>query len=276
MKTHLGKKLALSLILLSCFGACLREVPGEPTPEAARQFLKLRGYEYDQPSFFRAAEAGDALAVNAFLKAGMNVNVKDSNDDTALTAAAARGDVQMVSTLIKGGADPNAKGRNNWTALLLSLKEERHEVAEALLALSNLDLKAETPEGMNALMLAVWHQRPDSARKLIQMGSNVNHQDKEGDASLHGAAWVGNMSLLGMLLDARANPNVKNKLGGTPLMWAASYGHDAAVRLLLEKGADPRIKDVDGVTAAGWAAKNKRGNLIMILLAAEKAATGKQ
>ena len=263
-------KLILLLVALISFGACANNEPGEPTPEAAKQFLKLRGYDFDQPSFFRAAEAGDALAVNGFIKAGMNPNVKDGNDDTAMTAAAARGDLQMVTTLIKAGADANAKGRNTWTALLLALKEERHEVADALLALPNIDLKALTPEGQNALMIAVWHERNDAARKLIQMGSDVNHQDKDGDTPIHGAAWFGNMSVLGMLLDARANPNVKNKLGGTPLMWAAAYGHDQAVRLLLERGADPRIKDVDGVTAAGWAAKNQRGNLVMILLDAEK------
>ena len=276
MNNRRVKIFALLLLLIGCLAACADQGASEPTPEAAKQFLKLRGYDFDQPSFFRAAEAGDALAVNGFIKAGMNPNVKDSNDDTALTAAAARGDLQIVNTLIKGGADPNAQGRNKWTALLLSLKGEHDNVADTLLAVPNIDLKAETPEGMTALMLAVWRQRTDATRKLIQTGSNVNHQDKEGDAPLHGAAWVGNMSLLGMLLDARANPNVKNKLGGTPLMWAASYGQDAAVRLLLEKGADPKIKDVDGVTAAGWAAKNKRGNLVMILLDAERTASGKQ
>ena len=53
-------------------------------------------------------------------------------------------------------------------------------------------------------------------------------------------------------------------------MWAASYGYDEAIQIMLNKGADPRIKDVDGLTAAGWAAKNGRGNLVMILRAAEK------
>src|SRR5262245_37040586 len=106
------------LLLVSCLTACAQEGPAEPTPEAARQFLQLRGDQYDQPSFFRAAAASDAIAVNGFLTAGMNVNVKDQNDDTALTAAADRGDLQIVNVLLKGGADVNAKGRNNWTALL--------------------------------------------------------------------------------------------------------------------------------------------------------------
>ncbi|HJZ81795.1 MAG TPA: ankyrin repeat domain-containing protein [Pyrinomonadaceae bacterium] len=258
------------LILLICVAGCASEGPAEPTPEGAKRFLQLRGYAFDQASFFRAAAAGDAIAVNGFLTAGMNVNAKDANDDTALTAAADRGDVSMVNVLIKGGADINAKGRNNWTALLLALRGDRNEVADALLNQSQLEREAETPDGMTALMLAVWHQRPDAVRRLLQLGADPNHQDKDGDAGLHGAASFGNATILGMLLDAQANPNVKNKLGGTPLMWAASYGHDQIVRMLLEKGADPRLKDVDGVTASGWAGKNGRGNLVMILRDAEK------
>ena len=263
------KHKSIFVAFVLCFSACADEGPSEATPEATKKFLKLRGYEFDEASFFKAAAAGDALAVNGFLSAGMNVNAKDQNDDTALTAAADRGDVQIVNTLLKGGADVNAKGRNGWTAALLALKGERSEVADLLIAQPKLDLKAETPEGMTALMLAVWHKRPDAVRKLIQLGSDVNHQDHDGDAPVHGAAWFGELTILGTLLDAGANPNVKNKLGGTALMWAASYGETEAVRMLLEKGADARIKDVDGVTAAGWAAKNGRGSLVMILRAAE-------
>jgi ankyrin repeat protein len=130
----------------------------------------------------------------------MNVNTKDKNDDTALTAAADRGDLQIVNVLLKGGADVNAKGRNNWTALLLALQQDRDQVTNALLSQSNLDLKAETPDGMTALMLAVWHQRPDAVRKLLQLGADPNHQDKDGDVSLHGASWFGNTTILGCCL----------------------------------------------------------------------------
>jgi len=219
----------LLMLLLVCFTACAGDKANQPTPEAAKRFLKLRGYEFDEKSFFKAAEAGDAIAVNGFLSAGINVNAKDENDDTALTAAAARGDSQIIGVLLKRGADVNAKGRNNWTALLLALEGERLEAADLLLAQPNVELKAETPQGMTALMLAVWHQRADVVRILLQRGADVNHQDKEGDTPVHGAAWVGNLQILQMLLDAGANPNVKNKLGGTPLMWAASYGQNEEI-----------------------------------------------
>jgi len=256
--------------LTSCLCACAQGVSDQPTPEAARRFLKLRGYEFDNKSFFAAAAAGDEIAVNGFLSAGMNPNVKDHDGDTALTAAAARGDLKIVNVLLKGRADVNAKGRNNWTALLLALQDKRDEVSEILLARSDVDLKAETPEGMTALMIAAWTQKIQFVRALLDRKADVNHQDKDGDTALHGAALNGDARLLQMLLDNGASPNARNKLGGTPLMWAASYGYDHAVRILLSKGADPRIKDVDGVTAAGWAEKNGQGNLIMILRAAEK------
>ena len=255
-------------VLLLCFTAC--EKNDQPTPEAAKRFLQLRGYEFNEASFFKAAAAGDVLAVNGFLSAGIDPNVKNEDSDTALTASAARGDLKVVQALLKGGADLNAKGRNSWTAFLLAIEGEHDDVANAVIDQANLDLKAETPDGMTALMLAVWHQRTQLVRKLMQRGVELNHQDKDGDTAVHGAAWFGNAKILEMLLASGANPNLKNKLGGTALMWAASYGQDEAVRILLKNGADPKIKDIDGVTAAGWAAKNGRANLEIMLRAAER------
>lgn len=265
------KHLPLAVVgLLFSFSACAGPEYSQPTPEASKRFLKLRGYNFDDQSFLAAANAGDELAVNGFISAGINPNAKDQNGDTALTAAADRGDVRIVNALLLGGADVNARGRNNWTALLLALEDERFEVANILIGQPNLDFRAASPTGMTPLMVAVWHKRPDLVKKILSRGADPNHQDKEGDAALHGAAWFGEAKILELLLDAGANPNLKNKLGGTPLMWAASYGQDEAVQILLKRGADPRLKDTDGVTAAGWAVKNGRSNLSMLLNEAEK------
>lgn len=268
-KGRTGKTI-LSIICLVVLAGCVATVSDQPTPEAARQFLKLRGYEFTEQAYFRAAAVSDVMAVNGFFSAGINANAKDENGDTTLTAAAARGDLKIVEALLRGGVDINARGRNNWTALLLALEGQHAQVADLLSSQPRIDLKAETPNGMTALMLAVWHQRPELVRKLLQLHSDPNHQDKDGDAALHGAAWYGNTRICRMLLDAGADPNIKNKLGGTALMWAASYGQDEVVKVLLERGADPRIKDVDGVTASGWAAKNGRANLVKLLQDAEK------
>ena len=263
--------------LLLCFGlaACLGAIACDdsgvpPTPDAAKRFLKLRGYDFNEESFFQAAADGDVMAVSGFISAGINVNAKNKDDDTALTAMAAQGNAKVIGELLRGGADVNAKGRNGWTALLLALQEEHADVVDLLLAQPNLDWKAETPDKMTALMVAVWHQQDVAVRALLKRNVDVDHQDNDGDTAVHGAALYRNAKMLGLLLDAGANPNLKNKLGGTALMWAAAYGHDDIVRDLLNRGADPKIRDIDGVTAAGWAAKNGRTNILTILRAAEK------
>jgi len=271
------KNVGLKLLIGCCLFVCGCSAGSEqPTPETAKRFLKLRGYDFDEKSFFSAAARSDLIAVNGFLSAGINPNVKDENGDTALTSAAARGDSKIVNALLLGEADVNAKGRNGWTALLLALDGERDEVTDLMLAQPNVDLKAETPNGMNTLMLAVWHQRYGIVRQLLNRGVEVNHQDKDGDTPVHGAAFYGNADILHILLSYGANPNVKNRLGGTALMWAAAYGHDEIVRALLDKCADPRLKDVDGVSAAGWAAKNGQGNIAMLLHEAERSGGRRQ
>src|SRR5437660_8411990 len=99
--------LGLALCLCSCEGGAEK-----PTPEAAKRFLKLRGYEFDEKSFFKAAEDDDVMAVNGFISAGININVRDENGDTVLTSAAAREDAKVANALLQGGADPNLTGRN--------------------------------------------------------------------------------------------------------------------------------------------------------------------
>ncbi|MGH9881744.1 MAG: hypothetical protein ACRD6N_09940, partial [Pyrinomonadaceae bacterium] len=65
--------------LVVLLAGCVQRGSEKPTPEAAKQLLKLRGYEFDQKSFSAAAAAGDLMALNAFLAAGMNPNAADEN-----------------------------------------------------------------------------------------------------------------------------------------------------------------------------------------------------
>src|ERR1041384_4986271 len=84
----------VSLIML---GACVGQNAkqgAEASPEAAKQFLKLKGYEFDPKGFFTAVALNDLNAVNAFIAAKFDLNVKDSvTGRTALIMAAASGDL---------------------------------------------------------------------------------------------------------------------------------------------------------------------------------------
>ena len=85
--------------------ACTEPSSGKPAPEAAQQILKLRGYEFDEKSFFAAAQARDVMAINAFFDAGINPNAQDGDGRTVLISAAARGDRQVVDALLAGSGD---------------------------------------------------------------------------------------------------------------------------------------------------------------------------
>ena len=262
------QKVVASFVIVVCLLAltgCMNSDRQQPAPEAAQQLLKLRGYEFDEKSFFAAAQARDMMALNAFFDAGINPNAQDSDGRTVLIAAAARGDLQVVNALLSRGVDPNVKDKRGYTAMSHAIEAMYEEVVDALLNRPELDPNSRGLNGRPALMAYVWRDNKDRVEKLLAHGADVTAQDADGDTALHGAGQTGNVEIVRMLLDKGANPNAKNKVGGTPLMWAAVYGNAEAARLLLNRGADPSLKDVDGVTAAEWAERNKRDKVMQLL-----------
>jgi uncharacterized protein len=262
------QQFVLVTLLLLAFNACAEDVTtaSKPRPEAAQQLVKLRGYEFDEKSFHAAARASDMMAITAFLDGGINVNAQSVPDGrTALISAAARGDLQVVKALVERGADVNVKDNKGYTALNHAIEARYDEVSEVLLNHPQLDPNARGRNGVTTLMSYVWRERKDAVQKLLDRGADVNAQDNDGDAALHGAAQSGNVEIVDMLIAKGANLNLKNKQGGTPLMWAAVFGHEDAARRLLERGADPSLKDADGLTARDWAIRNKRDKLVALL-----------
>ena len=256
----------LALLCLVVLQGCAEQPEAKLRPEAAQRFLKLRGYEFDERSFHAAAQARDIEALFAFFDGGMNPNSRSESDGrTALISAAARGDVLVAQVLIDGGADINVRDEKGYTALLHAIEARYEDVEYILWNHPNLDPRARGLNGVTALSSYVWRERTDAVKKLLDRGADVNAQDNDGDAPLHGAAQNGNVEILDILLDKGANPNLKNKQGGTPLMWAAVYGHEDAARWLIEHGADPSLKDNDGMTARDWAIRNKREKLVALL-----------
>jgi ankyrin repeat protein len=234
-------------------------------PESVQQILKLRGYNFDEKSFFAAAQARDLQAINAFIDAGINPNAQDSDGRTVLISAAARGELDVVNTLLARGVDINVKDKNGYTALSHAIEAMHDEVEDALLNRPELDPNCRGRNSRPALFAYVWRDNKDRVQKLLAHGADISTQDADGDTALHGAAETGNVEIMRLLLDKGANPNAKNQQGGTPLMWAAVYGNDEAARLLLNRGADASLKDNDGITAAQWAVRNKRDSVVALL-----------
>jgi ankyrin repeat protein len=263
-------QIVILCVALSLFG-CGSPANEKPNPGQAQQFLKLRGYNFDEKSFLKAAAANDVIAVNTFFAAGINPNAKDEESGaTALVSAATHGDMEIVKALLKGGVGVNERDKAGFTAILRALQNKQYEAADLLLGQPKIDVNVQGSTGVTVLMSYVSRDQEDIVKRLLDQKADVNLQDAEGDTALHIASPRGNVKMIEMLLAAGANPNIKNKVGGTPLMWAGVYGHEEVARLLLQKGADPSLKDENGMTAAAWAAKNNREDMARILLEAQK------
>jgi uncharacterized protein len=257
--------LYLAIVASLLAGGCAYSDPEKLTTESSQRILKLRGYNFDEQSFFAAAQARDLIAIDAFIVGGINPNAQDGDGRTVLISAAARGEMDVVSRLLSHNVDINVKDKNGYTALSHAIDAMHDDVEEALLNRPELDANCRGRNGRPALMAYVWRDNKARVEKLLAHGADVNLQDLDGDTALHGAAQTGNVEIMGLLMDKGPNVNAKNKVGGTPLMWAAVFGNDDAARMLLENGADVSLKDEDGVTAAQWAARNKRDSMVALL-----------
>ena len=74
------------------------------TPEGAREKIAQLHIPYTIDEFVKCAGESDAVAVQLFLKAGMNPNAKDGNGTTALATATQAGHSDIVALLKEAGA----------------------------------------------------------------------------------------------------------------------------------------------------------------------------
>ena len=194
------------------------------------------------------------MAVNAFLAAGMNPNVKDeSRGETALIAAATRGDMAIVKTLIDGGADINAKATNGANALIRALENKHEDISALLLTKPNLDLNTQR---------AGRHHRADdlcgSEKNLrcaaTRKGRPRQLQDAEGDTALHRASQSGSLKIVQMLLDKSPIRIIKIGRRQTSDVGSA-FGHHELQNFFWRAGRNSRLK-TRWMTASAWATKN--------------------
>lgn len=238
----------------------------ETSPEMVQNMLKLRGFKFTEPEFFRAISLEDAAAVRAFLQGGMNPNAKNEKGETALTYAILYKDPKVTKVLLEK-ADPNMKDDLGNSPIHLAVSNKKDEIFDLLLEKNaDVNLAGQTGKTKNqtALYAAVLKDREDLVQKLLEKGADPNIADAGGAYPLSEAV-VGagaNPQVVKRLLDAGANVNAQEANKATALLYAASnkqissQARQEIVKMLLDKGADKSIKDEKGRTALDWAKQN--------------------
>ena len=94
----------------------------------------IDGYleERNAIALMEAAWEGDTDAASRLIDAGADLNVRNSDGETALIKAALRGHTDIACLLIDAGADPNARSNYGWTALRWATRRDHTDIARLL------------------------------------------------------------------------------------------------------------------------------------------------
>jgi ankyrin repeat protein len=176
--TKIIPPLSLSLALFLCLiaGGCKNK-------EDYRKEIERRGMIYSADSFLSEVEADNTERAELFLKAGMNINVRDKDGNTALMLASMTGDPEIFNLLIGKGADINARSASGYTALMY-LSSRGDTATAKLLLKKGADVNSRSNDGDTALMLASLNGNFEAAKLLVESGADVNARNNKGNTAL--------------------------------------------------------------------------------------------
>lgn len=220
--------------------------------------LVAAGVELDRPSgvegltpLAMAQQRSRALVEPTLARAADSSMV--TQPDAELLAAASEGDADRVALAIRAGADLETRDTKDRTPLLLASAGDHVEAARVLVALGAspdaLDDRNDTPWLVTGVTGSV-----AMLETLLPAHPDLGIVNRFGGTSVIPASERGHVAYVERVVTTGIDVNHVNDLGWTALMEAVILGdgggdHQDVVRILLAAGADRAIPDADGVTA---------------------------
>ncbi|MES0884285.1 ankyrin repeat domain-containing protein [Roseibium sp. SCP14] len=188
-----------------------------------------------------AAKSGNLAEVQAALTAGVDIETRDSQGQTALLIATRNDQTAVARLLIENGADVNADDDNGNTPFLYAGVEGRADVIKMMLQ-NGADLKDANHLGGTALTPAAHYAHVETVGILLETDIDVDHINDLGWTALLEAIILGDggerhTEVVHLLLSAKADPNLADGSGVSPLQHAQQRKQNAIVELLLRAGA---------------------------------------
>lgn len=132
----------------------------------------------------------------------ININLKDSKGETALSKAISKGNLKIISKLLENGADPNIKVKGipallycNW---MWTIKERTTFIHACLKA--GVDHDVRSSDGKTLLMIACEQNYSTIVDELLKINADQHLQDKNGKSALMYAVEKGDEKIVQLLL----------------------------------------------------------------------------
>ncbi|KAM0549926.1 hypothetical protein ACHAPJ_009173 [Fusarium lateritium] len=146
--------------------------------------------------------------------------------------------IESVKVLLNAKVDPNLKKDGVYTPLCTSIRDNRPDIFNLLLA-NKAD--PNVPASEYPAFKCITHNRLQFLPPLVEAGANLSSPK----GIVETAISVNNMEALTWLMDQGMNPNDKNPKGHSPLTTAIRENRIEMVDMLLSRGADPNIRGQD-------------------------------
>jgi RNA polymerase sigma factor (sigma-70 family) len=197
---------------------------------------------------FHAARSGDAASVKALLEQDPRLRTaRDPLGNTALILAVNSGHHEVAELLLLAGILPDI-----YEAAAIGKTARVAELVNTDRAL----LDSFSPEGFTPFALAAHFGHLTTAEFLLTQGANINAVSKNElqVTALHAALFGQKTEIARWLIEKGADINLQrggwnvSRSGWTALHYAAGYGFDAIITLLIERGVDLQAIDREGKT----------------------------
>lgn len=193
--------------------------------------------------------------VTEFLKAGVNIDHKNSNGATAVKIATEQNKKMFLKVLLEKGANPDTPDNSSWTALMKAINMGDKGLFNLLLN-ANASPNVKADDGWNALHLTVNKSNKGSdevnslfAKALLKNGADKDAQTNGGETPISLAVFNNRRKVFDVLIESGVDLNLSSKNGWTPLMRAVNLGYvDMATAILNAKA------DVNKAENGGWTA----------------------
>lgn len=150
-----------------------------PEAKEVKKFTNcLRGkYQHEiEKRVVQTALCGEAMAVQALLKAHANPNIEDPHGQTVLQCACSNGDLQTLKCLLVAKAGINTQNLNGFTALHVAASRNKAEAVSVLIK-AKADLFARSHKGHSVLDF-VKHENHSETLAVVQEERDRRKEDK--------------------------------------------------------------------------------------------------
>ncbi len=251
--------------------------------------LTVNIYSNINDDFILALNEKKYVKVRELLNDGADINKKNNDEISPLTAMVIDGNQDMVQLLLTYGANVSMIDNEGFTALHHAVELERFAIAEILISggaeTNSISNNNETPvflalENKDIKMVELLIKKggeidiippidpilEDYLKMRVSIRNRLYGLDYLVRTELMEAVFLEDFRLSETLISEGADLNEQNEMGLTALMIAAGKGNSYLTRLLLNKGASVSLSDEQGLRALSYSMLNSNRLIVDELL----------